>query len=93
MTNHSVYRVATDYVTYLVFAPSEEAALRCLWETEGTPEEEWRSNNDNLYVGIVSPNKWDTIFMHDGPLKSVSAVVAETKLGPDEAEVLCCSEY
>lgn len=97
MTSHSVYRIVVDYAIYLVLAPSEEAAIRCLWETEGTSEEEWRESNDIETVGVVHPDKWATIFMHEdedsGPLKAISAVVAEMKLGADQAEVLCSSEY
>lgn len=97
MYNHFVYRITSDDITYLVLAPSEEAAVRCLWETEGTSEQEWRENNDDITVGVISPDKLDTLFMHEdedgGPLKSISAVVSEMKLGPDEAEVICCSEY
>lgn len=113
MSNHSVYRIESDYVTYLVLAPSEEAAVRCLWEsrgitgrtsrirsreTEGTSEEEWRPINDDISVGVISHDKLGTIFMHedeeeDGPLKAISAVVSEMKLGPDESEVICSTEY
>ena len=98
MTSHSVYRIETDYVHYLVLAPSEEAAVRCLWETEGSTEEEWRSSNDetNTTVGVIYPDKLDAIFMYedeeDGPVKAISAVVAEMKLGPDESEVICGME-
>lgn len=101
MSNHSVYRIDSDYVTYLVLAPSEEAAVRCLWETEGTSEEEWRETNDDISVGVISPDKLDTLFMHEdgnedegsGPLKAISAVVAEMKLGAEESEVICSTEY
>jgi len=96
MFNHSVYRIESDYVTYLVLAPSEEAAVRCLWETEGSSEEEWRENNDDISVGVISPDKLDTIFMHEdedgGPLKAISVVVAEMKIGPEESEVICNRE-
>ena len=90
MPNHFVYRIASDDITYLVLAPSEAAAVRCLWETEGTSEQEWRELNDDISIGVISQDKWDTIFMHDeDDWWTVSAVVAEMKLGPDEAEVIC----
>ena len=97
MSNHSVFRIESDYVTYLVLAPSEEAAVRCLWETEGTSEEEWRETNDDISVGVISPDKLDTLFMKEDevgePLKAISAVVAEMKLGAEESEVICSTEY
>ena len=97
MPNHFVYRIASDDITYLVLAPSEAAAVRCLWETEGTSEQEWRELNDDISIGVISQDKWDTIFMHedeeDGPLKAISAVVSEMKLAPNDSEVICSSEY
>jgi len=98
MGTHSVYHVEYDsVVSYLVLAPSEEAALRCLWETAGTSEADWRENSGELSVNVIPPDKWGTVFMKEDevgePLKAVSVVVAETKLGPDQSEVLCCSEY
>ena len=94
---HSVYRIVSDYVTTFVLAPSEEAAVRCLWETEGTSEEEWRENNDDISIGTISFDKLDSIFMKEDevgePLKAISAVVAEMVLGPDESEIICSTEY
>lgn len=97
MTNNSLYRVCTEYVEYLVLAPDQETAIQALWETEGSTEEEWRADNDDITVGIVSPDKWDAVFMHededDGPFKPISAVVAATKLAPGAAEVIAHKEY